>query len=236
MRRCRETPDWWISTRSTMSPTACSPPRRASTIRRRVGSARVWKRAECMMVHMHTSAYEACPARPCAPAERGRRQDASSRKEASHSKWLEDPADAPSGLQRSVHLAGASELSREERDLEAKAQPQRRAFDRHGAARFLTSPEGGCAFATWGRRHERNSGVFRIAGVADGSSIPVDLEWQAPPARPGSRSRCHHKKWKTMTPAKPFAMSSVVVAALVLFATACPDVSPPVRYLISRAL
>src|SRR5258708_13449835 len=141
MRRCRETPDWWISTRSTMSPTACSPPRRASTIRRRVGSARVWKRAECMMVHMHTSAYEACPARTCDPAERGRRQDASSRKEASHSKWLEDPADAPSGLQRSVHLPGASELSREKRDVEAKAHPQQPASHSHGPPRLLPSPQ-----------------------------------------------------------------------------------------------
>jgi alpha-tubulin suppressor-like RCC1 family protein len=79
-------------------------------------------------------------------------------------------------------------------------------------------------------------GVIRIAGVADGSPIPVDLEWQAPPARPGSRGRWHHKEWKTMTPAKPFAMSSVVVAARVLFAAACRDVTPAAGHIVSGAV
>ena len=60
IRRWRETPDWWMSTRSTMSLTACSPPRSDSTMRKRMGSARIWKTAACMMMHMHTRAYHCC--------------------------------------------------------------------------------------------------------------------------------------------------------------------------------
>src|SRR5262245_26849717 len=64
MRRCRDTPDWWMSTRATMSLTGCSPLRRASTMRRRGGSARGWKTSVCRAVHTHDSARPACRAFP----------------------------------------------------------------------------------------------------------------------------------------------------------------------------
>src|SRR5208282_674945 len=57
MRRCRDTPDWSISTFPTMSLTECSPPRRISTMRSRVGSPRVWSASTCITVHMYHSAY-----------------------------------------------------------------------------------------------------------------------------------------------------------------------------------
>src|SRR5208337_2679870 len=57
MRRCRDTPDWSISTFPTMSLTECSPPRRISTMRSRVGSPRVWSVSTCITVHMYHSAY-----------------------------------------------------------------------------------------------------------------------------------------------------------------------------------
>src|SRR5262245_45928836 len=57
MPRWRETPDWSMSTASTMSLTACSPESSASTMRRRVGSARVWKTSVCILIHMHEYAY-----------------------------------------------------------------------------------------------------------------------------------------------------------------------------------
>src|ERR1700682_695641 len=42
MPNCRDTPGWRMSTASTSSLTERSPPRSASTSRRRVGSARIW--------------------------------------------------------------------------------------------------------------------------------------------------------------------------------------------------
>src|SRR5262245_9751600 len=57
MRKCLETPDWWMPAFSTTSPTCSSPPRSVSTIRRRVGSASTWKASSSMSVYMHTYAY-----------------------------------------------------------------------------------------------------------------------------------------------------------------------------------
>src|SRR4051794_1091777 len=60
MRRCRETPDWWMSMRSTMSPTAHSPDFIASTMRRRAGSARAWNKAIFASMYIYCHAY-LCP-------------------------------------------------------------------------------------------------------------------------------------------------------------------------------
>src|SRR5688572_19887947 len=56
MRRWRDTPDWWMPARAIRSLTCVSPWRSASTMRRRVGSARAWNASSCIAVYMHTRA------------------------------------------------------------------------------------------------------------------------------------------------------------------------------------
>src|SRR4051794_10693553 len=57
MRRCRDTPDWWMPISATMSFTCRSPRLSATTTRRRVGSANVWKPLSFISMHMRYHAY-----------------------------------------------------------------------------------------------------------------------------------------------------------------------------------
>src|SRR5438445_8239990 len=72
MRRCRETPDCWMSTASTSTCTARSPAPSVSTIRRRVESARTSNTTDSTRdvytcVYIHFSAFLDVSQAPCVP-------------------------------------------------------------------------------------------------------------------------------------------------------------------------